>query len=144
MSASGNLFLDTSAYLAVLLGRKESKNLLKILPKKKLYASTLLLIEAERNLIRLTREKDLTQTEFSLARERLQQDKESFILKDVAPDLALNGDFPAIRLPRSSDLVHLRTALWFSRREKIDFFCTFDKAQAAAAEEMGLPVFDKI
>ena len=103
-----------------------------------------MLIEAERNLIRLTREKDLTQKEFSLARERLQQDKEFFILKDVAPDLALNGDFPAIRLPRSNDLVHLRTALWFSRREKIDFYCTFDKAQAAAAEEMGLPVFDKI
>jgi hypothetical protein len=47
---------------------------------------------------------------------------------------------PAVATPRSLDLAHLRTALWFHAVEPIDRFLTMDESQAEAAKELGLPV----
>lgn len=46
---------------------------------------------------------------------------------------------PAVTTPRSLELAHLRTALWFHRREPLDCFVTRDEAQHQAAKELGLP-----
>jgi hypothetical protein len=46
---------------------------------------------------------------------------------------------PVVSTPRSLDLVHLKTALWFHREGPLDRFLTQDQTQAAAAREMGLP-----
>lgn len=46
---------------------------------------------------------------------------------------------PAVATPRSLDLTHIRTALWFHAQQPIDRFLTIDQAQAAAARELGLP-----
>jgi hypothetical protein len=46
---------------------------------------------------------------------------------------------PAVATPRSLDLAHLRTALWFHATEPIDRFVTMDASQAEAARELGLP-----
>ncbi len=42
--------------------------------------------------------------------------------------------------PRSLDLAHLRTALWFHRDTRLTRFATLDTAQEQAAKELGLPV----
>jgi hypothetical protein len=46
---------------------------------------------------------------------------------------------PVVTTPRSLDLAHLRTALWFHRREPLTRFVTLDETQADAARELGLP-----
>lgn len=134
-------YVDTSAYLAVLLGEAESAAVRKRLSGYSLCSSTLLLIECERNLITMARERLLSVKEFERAMARLRSDAELFVLRDLTPDLCLTGDFPAVHAPRSSDLVHLRTARWFALQpEGLARFESLDTAQMAAAEELGLPV----
>jgi hypothetical protein len=70
----------------------------------------------------------------------LEQDLDLFVLRDVTLDLCRTGAMPAVATPRSLDLAHLRTALWFHTAERIDRFVTMDTAQRQSAEEMGLPV----
>jgi hypothetical protein len=55
-------------------------------------------------------------------------------------DLCSSNVLPPVATPRSLDLAHLRTALWFHATEPIDRFVTMDAAQEAAAKELGLPV----
>jgi hypothetical protein len=47
---------------------------------------------------------------------------------------------PVVSTPRSLDLAHLRTALWFHQKEKLTRFVTLDESQGMAARELGLPV----
>jgi hypothetical protein len=47
---------------------------------------------------------------------------------------------PAVATPRSLDLAHLRTALWFNSVDPIDRFLTNDEPQRQAAKELGLPI----
>lgn len=134
-------YVDTSSYLTVLLGEKQAMATRKRLAGHVLCSSTLLLVEAERNLVRLAREHLLTVEQFQRAMDQLKADRELFILRDVTIDLTLTGKFPLVRIPRSLDLIHLRTACWFAAEEEgLHRFETLDDAQAAAAKEMGLPV----
>ena len=70
----------------------------------------------------------------------LEQDTTRFVLRDVTLDLCQSMTLPALFTPRSLDLAHLRTALWFHAAEKIDRFVTMDASQEQAAKELGLPV----
>jgi hypothetical protein len=134
-------YVDTSSYLAILLGEKEAAGARKRLAGHILCSSTLLLVEAERNLVRLAREHLLSVEQFQQAMDQLRTDRELFILRDFTIDLTLTGKFPLVRIPRSLDLIHLRTACWFAGEEEgLQRFETLDDAQAAAALEMGLPV----
>lgn len=134
------VYLDTSAYLAVLLGEKESAALFKEIKNATLCASTLLLLEAERNLVRLVRQDLISSKAYEDSFNQLRQDKEAFLLRDVTPDLCLNREFPPVRTPRSSDLIHLRTAKWFLENGGLAKFLSLDEAQRKAADEFGLPV----
>lgn len=133
------VYLDTSLYLGVLLGEASAKPILKSLAKKILCSSMLLLIEAERNLVRLSREGILSAQDYHKAADQLKDDREKFLLREVTADLCLTGRFPPVRLPRSGDLVHLRTALWFQANGGLDAFLTLDKTQKEAAADFGLP-----
>jgi hypothetical protein len=55
-------------------------------------------------------------------------------------DLCQSNLLPAVTTPRSLDLAHLRSALWFHAAEQIDRFVTMDAAQEQSARELGLPV----
>ena len=44
---------------------------------------------------------------------------------------------PIVSTPRSLDLAHLRTALWFHEREPLSRFVSLDTAQTQAARELG-------
>ena len=134
------LYFDTSAYLCVLLAEDGSERLSKETETAELLSSVLLVLEARRNLIRLAREGSLNADQYKTSLDRLERDTELFVLRDLTLDLCLSNILPAVNTPRSLDLAHLRTALWFHTAEKIDRFVTMDGAQEYAAKELGLPV----
>ncbi len=134
------LYLDTSAYLCVMLAEDGSERLSKETEAAELLSSVLLVLESRRNLIRLAREGSLTAEQYKVSLDRLEQDTEAFVLRDLTLDLCHSNILPALVTPRSLDLAHLRTALWFHAAEKIDRFVTMDSSQEQAAKELGLPV----
>ena len=134
------LYLDTSAYLCILLGEEGSEPLSRETDAAELLSSVLLVLEARRNLIRLAREGTLTADRYQTSLDRLEQDTNRFVLRDVTLDLCQSMTLPAVITPRSLDLAHLRSALWFHAAEKIDRFVTMDTSQEQAAKELGLPV----
>jgi hypothetical protein len=72
--------------------------------------------------------------------DRVEEDLDVLVLRDVTVDLCTSTILPAIATPRSLDLAHLRTALWFHAEEAVTRFVTMDVSQRQAARELGLPV----
>jgi len=134
------LYLDTSAYLCVLLAEDGARRLSAETAGAELLSSVLLVLEARRNLVRLARDGTLTAVQYKACMDRVEEDTELFVLRDLTLDLCASNLLPAVATPRSLDLAHLRTALWFHATEPIDRFVTMDAAQAQAARELGLPV----
>jgi hypothetical protein len=124
----------------MLLGQDGSDRLSKETLGAELLSSVLLVLETRRNLVRLARESFLEPEQYKNAIERLEQDLSVFTLRDLTLDLCQSNTLPAVTTPRSLDLAHLRTALWFHASEGIDRFVTVDTAQQQAARELGLPV----
>lgn len=133
------LYLDTSAYLCILLGEDGSERLSRETEGAELLSSVLLVLEAKRNLIRLAREGILASSQYKTALDRLEQDVARFTLRDLTLELCQSITMPPVATPRTLDLVHLRTALWFHAVRKIERFVTMDPAQEQAANELGLP-----
>ena len=140
--ARRRLYLDTSAYLGLLLGERLAAKLEKAIAGAELLSSVLLIVEARRNLVRLTRERGITGQQYALCLERVNQDIEQLTLRDLTLDLCDAVPMPAIATPRSLDLIHLRTASWFHKIAPLDRFVTLDAVQEQAAKELGLPVQD--
>lgn len=134
------LYLDTSAYLCLLLGEEGSDRISEATDGAELLSSVLLVLESKRNLVRLARDGALTPDQYKLCIDRLEADRDRFVLRDLTLDLCASNLVPAIATPRSLDLAHLRTALWFHAAEPVDRFMTMDRNQRQAAQEMGLPV----
>jgi hypothetical protein len=134
------LYLDTSAYLCILLAEQGSEGLSKETDGAELLSSVILILEARRNLIRLAREGTLKPEQYKTCIERVEQDTSLFVLRDLTLDLCQSNILPAVTTPRSLDLGHLRSALWFHAGEGIDRFVTMDGSQEQAARELGLPV----
>ena len=134
------LYLDTSAYLCVLLAEEGWERLSKETDGAELLSSVMLILEARRNLIRLAREGALKPELYRTCIERVEQDTSLFAFRDLTLDLCQSNLLPAVTTPRSLDLVHLRSALWFHAGEPIDRFVTLDGSQEQAARELGLPV----
>ena len=139
-SPARRLYLDTSAYLCILLAQDGAERLSKETNGADLLSSVLLVLETRRNLVRLARQSHLHPDQYKACIDRLEQDLALFSLRDLSLDLCESGVLPAVATPRSLDLAHLRTALWFHAAQKIDRFITLDTAQEQAAKELGLPV----
>ncbi len=133
-------YLDTSAYLCILLGETGSESLRRELEGAELLSSVLLVLEGGRNLVRLSREGLLTAAEFRQCAGILEADVDQFMLRDLTLDLCGFRSMPPVSIPRSLDLAHLHTALWFHEREKLTRFVTLDQTQRQCARELGLPV----
>ena len=133
-------YVDTSAYLSMLLAEEGADRLSGEVADAALVSSVLLVLETKRTLVRLAREGTLTPEQYKSCLDRLNEDLALFALRDLTLDLCESNLLPAIATPRSLDLAHLRTALWFHAEEPITRFVTVDVAQAQAAKEMGLPV----
>jgi hypothetical protein len=134
------LYLDTSAYLCILLGETGHEKLLRETAGAELLSSVMLVLETNRNLIRLSREGGLSPADFQNCIVAFHRDLEQFLLRDLTLDLCIDITMPVISTPRSLDLAHLRTALWFHHQRKLDRFVTLDVSQAMSALELGLPV----
>lgn len=133
-------YVDTSAYLCILLGEAGHEALRRELDGGELLSSVLLVLESNRNLVRLSREGLLTAAEFHLCAASLEVDRGKFRLRDLTLDLCSAPAMPPVSTPRSLDLAHLRTALWFHAQEPLTRFVSLDEVQIACAREMGLPV----
>jgi predicted nucleic acid-binding protein len=138
--AARRLYLDTSAYLCILLGEAGHERLSAETDGAELVSSVLLALEARRTLVRLAREGVLDPDQYALCARRVDDDQQLFVLRDLTLDLCAAHPLPAVTTPRSLDLAHLRTALWFHNGEPLARFVTLDRAQADAARELGLPV----
>ena len=134
------LYLDTSAYLCVLLEEEGWERLSEETEGADLLSSVLLILEARRSLIRLAREGTLRPEKYQACMTRVEADASLFVLRDLTLDLCTSTLLPPVATPRSLDLAHLRTALWFHAPEPIDRFVTMDASQEIAAKELGLPV----
>ena len=139
-AAPRRFYLDTSAYLCMLLREQGSEALLRETSGAELLSSVLLILETKRNLVRLAREGALQPEQYKACLARVEADAEFFLLSDLTLEICRSNAIPAISTPRSLDLAHLRTALSFHSIEPIDRFVTNDESQRQAAEELGLPV----
>jgi len=133
-------YVDTSAYLCILLGESGHEMLRRELAGAELVSSVLLVLEAGRNLVRLSREGILNAAEFRDCAAALESDMEQFLLRDLTLDLCGFRTMPVVSTPRSLDLAHLRTALWFHEQERLTRFVSLDETQMVSAREIGLPV----
>ena len=134
------LYMDTSAYLSILLAEAGWRRLSEETAGAELLSSVLLVLEARRNLIRLARERTLKPEQYRTCMDRVEEDTSVFVLRDLTLDLCESNILPAIATPQSLDLAHLQTALWFHGINTIDRFVTTDGSQEQAAKELGLPV----
>jgi hypothetical protein len=137
--SSRRLYIDTSAYLCILLGESGWERLSRETAGAELLSSVLLVLESRRTLVRLAREGVLTQDRYTACLARLEADVEQFVLRDVTRDLCESNLLPPVATPRSLDLAHLRTAMWFHAVDQISRFVTTDEAQQQAARDLGLP-----
>jgi predicted nucleic acid-binding protein len=87
VASSRRFYVDTSAYLCVLLGEQGAEAVEKEIAGGQLLSSVLLVLEANRNLIRLTRAGALSADRYRLCIERLRQDREGFSLRDLTIEL---------------------------------------------------------
>ena len=133
-------YVDTSAYLCVLLGEDGCEALVGELADSRLLSSSILVLEATRNLVRLSREGVVAPADLQTCLERIDEDTEHMILRDLTVDLCRGPTMPVVTTPRTLDLAHLRTALWFHEREPLTRFVSLDAGQNRAARELGLPV----
>ncbi len=140
MTPSKRFYLDTSAYLCVLLNERGARKLTKEIAQEQLLSSVLLILETNRNLVRLSRMGDLAAEDLSLYLERARQDQELFLLRDLTLDLCEGWDMPVLSTPKSLDLIHLRTAVWFHDQQPLTRFISLDAGQIQAARELGLPL----
>lgn len=134
------VYVDTSAYLCRLLGEEGADEVAAALEGAALHSSALLILEARRSLVWMARRGHLAPSRLNSLLDDLLVDLTAFAIKDLTVDLCADATMPAITTPRSLDLAHLRTALWFHRREPLDAFVTRDDAQRQAAKELGLAV----
>src|SRR6266536_3537249 len=109
--ARGRFYVDTSAYLCVLLGESGWEELEVELRHAQLVSSVLLALEAERTLVHLSRSGRLPVVDLQAAFDRLIEDLDHFTLRDVTLDLCVSRVMPLVPTPRSPDPNHLRTAL---------------------------------
>lgn len=133
------MYVDTSAYLCVLLAEDGWERLSDETAGAELLSSVLLVLEARRNLIRLAREGTLKPEHYKACMNRVEVDMRLFVLRDLTLELCESNTLPALATPRSLDLAHLRTAVWFHAAERIERFVTLDGSQQQAAKELGLP-----
>ncbi len=133
------IYVDSSAYVSALVGEPQGPTIASRLAESEVVSSVLLVAETERALLRLARERRITPMAFRERRELFARDLERIELREVDFELCAGTAFPALSTPRTLDLIHLRTALWFHRRSPLAAFLTLDETQRNAAREFGLP-----
>ena len=89
----------------------------------------------------MTREGKLSSKQFEDIFHQIEFDVENFVIKEGTMDLCVNPIFPAASLPKSMDLLHIRTALWFQNEGRDLEFASCDQKQKQAAAELKIPLY---
>jgi hypothetical protein len=134
------VYVDSSAYIALLVGGQDAKRVAQALRGRAQVSSVLLGLESTRTLVRMSREGALDPGAFQRGLDRLAADLGRMRLRSLTMDLCTGLAIPVLCTPRSLDLAHLRTALWFHREEPLEAFVSLDRSQLQAARELELPV----
>lgn len=134
------VYLDTSAYLASLLNERRAGLVRRTVDKAAVFASVLLVAETRRTLVRLSREARLSLPSYVTLTRQVEADCATFALAPVGVDLCSSQVMPTVATPRTLDLIHLRTALWFHEQHELTAFLSLDAQQNQAAAELGLPL----
>jgi hypothetical protein len=137
---AGRFYIDTSAYLAMVLGEAGGAAIATELAGAQVMSSSLLALEAHRSLVRLGRDGLLSASELQHAIGRVAGGLDQLLIRDLTLDLCRSPAMPVVSTPRSLDLAHLTTALWFHRLEPLTRFVSLDEPQNHSARELGLPV----
>ena len=90
------IYIDTSAYLCLILGEKGSDAIVAETFGAALMSSVLLVLESHRNVIRLAREGAITAGSCQACIERIGKDLEHFSLRDLTLDLCGSGAMPFV------------------------------------------------
>jgi hypothetical protein len=85
--------------------------------------------------VQLSRGGRLSPPDLQAALDRLSVDLGQFVLRDLTLDLCRSRVMPIVSTPRSLDLAHLRTALWFHEQEVLTRFVSLDTGQVQGARE---------
>lgn len=133
------VYLDTSAYLSLLLDEPGAAQVAEATNGAACLSSVLLILEARRNLVRFARQGALDASKYEACLARVAADIDVFELRDLTLELCTSLTMPAVATPRSLDLAHLQTALWFHTAQPLDALVTMDATLAQAARELGLP-----
>lgn len=133
------VYLDTSAYLSLLLDEPGAAQVTEATDGATCLSSVLLVLETKRNLVRFARQGALDASKYEACLARVAADVDVFELRDLTLELCASLAMPAVATPRSLDLAHLQTALWFHTAQPLDAFLTVDVGLAQAARELGLP-----
>ena len=134
------VYLDTSAYMASLVNEARAAAVRKAVDKAAVFSSVLLVAETKRTLVRLSREGRLSMPSYVRLLRQVDDDSASFALAPATLDLCASQVMPTITTPRTLDLIHLRTALWFHEQHALTAFLSLDANQNHAAADLGLPV----
>lgn len=136
------VYVDTSAYFSFIL---KQDNTLEDLMKGAhvLCSSTLLFAETQRNIVFYLRQSRITDLEFNNLLQEIKIHSQMIMTRAVDLDLSMGWDFPPICLPKTLDLVHIRTAHWFAIQHPDLLFLSFDEQQNRAALEMGLKLYPR-
>lgn len=134
------VYLDTSAYLASLLNESRAGMVRKAVDKAAVFTSVLLVAETKRTLVRLSREGKVSMQSYVTLSRQVDADCATFALAPVGHELCASQVMPTVATPRTLDLIHLRTALWFHDQHVLTSFLSLDAQQNHAAAELGLPV----
>ena len=94
---AGRYYVDTSAYLCLLLGEAGWQRLAGELDAGHLLSSALLALEAERTLVYLSRAGQLTPADLQNAIDRLARDLDHFALRDLTLDEEIRADDAVVR-----------------------------------------------
>jgi predicted nucleic acid-binding protein len=137
---SARIYLDTSAYAALLFKEPAGETVRELVEDAEIVSSVLLLAEAWRAVVRLSRQGELDPDEYLHVSQRIVADIDLFALREVTLDLCMSTAIPTVTTPRTLDLIHLRTALWFHARAPLSAFLSLDAQQNRAARELGLPL----
>lgn len=137
---SARIYLDTSAYVSHLLNEPGAAFVRNMVEDAEVVSSVLLVAEAWRTLVRLSRRGVLDGNQYLIVSEQITADTDLFALQEVTLDLCASTAVPTVTTPRTLDLLHLRTALWFHAEAPLTAFLSLDEQQNRAAREFGLPV----
>lgn len=133
-------YVDSSAYIEHLTTGVHAKEVAAQLTGFVWKSSTVLALETYRGLSRLVRERHISISQFHQCVDRLDEDLLEFELKDATLEICTGHVLPPLSLPKSLDLLHLRTAMWFHKQAPLSRFVTLDNSLRKAAKELGLPV----